>query len=302
MRYYGTVGAFLDSTNHYLLAQNPTMTSNKLVKKTKVFVQIPILDIPCSRVLRVACVKHIIFNAICDRLWQPFLSEYLLDKSKAMARTVMTEIYTGLKVEGVQVQRNWKVSTLKMLDRLDDSSDLPSSLNLIIGEVIETLRPLLEDRQIAQCQEELRQLFTKAVEFGKKAERDQTPVQISRNPSLEDSIGWFECFESKTEDSGDIIEPMTPVEPPSALYVTPKIYRPKTAEREEQVLCAGLALFPNTGIIQQGWTEWESFKKASRELVNNYGRQRKTSMDSTVMVSPIWGSNSGSMNGSMMKA
>ena len=34
-----------------------------------------------------------------------------------------------------------------------------SSLNLVIGEVMETLRPLLEDRQIAQCQEELRQLF-----------------------------------------------------------------------------------------------------------------------------------------------
>jgi hypothetical protein len=77
------------------LAQNLTVTSEKLVKKTKVFIQIPILDIPCSQVLRVACVKHIIFDAICDQLWQPFLSEYLLDKSKAMARTVMTDIYRG---------------------------------------------------------------------------------------------------------------------------------------------------------------------------------------------------------------
>jgi hypothetical protein len=283
------------------VAQNPTVTSDKLVKKTKIFIQIPILDIPCSQVLRVACVKHVIFNAICDRLWEPFLSEYLLDKPQAMARTIMTEIYTSLKVEGDQVQRNWKVSTLKTLDRLDDSSDLLSCLNPVIGEVMETLHALLDDRKVAQCQEELRQLFIKAVEFGKTSERDRTPVQISRNPSIEDPVGWIEYFERNTVDSGDIVSPMTPVEPPSTLYVTPKIYRPKTAEQEAQVLCVGSALFPNTGIIQQGWGEWESFKQASRELANNYGR-RKTSMDSTVMVSPIWGLSSGSMNGSMMEA
>jgi hypothetical protein len=280
------------------LAQNPIVTSDKLIKETKVFIQIPILDILCSQVLRVACVKHIIFDAICDRLWQPFLSEYLLDKSKVMARTVMTDIYKGLEVEGGQVQQNWKVSTLKMLDRLDDSSGLPSSLNLVIGEVIETLRPLLGDRLVTQCQEELRQLFIEAVEFGKTAERDRTPVQISRDPSLEDPVGWIECFENYSEDSGDVVSPMTPVEPPSALYVTPKIYRPKTAGQEEQVLCAGSALFPNTGIIQQGWAEWESFKKASRELANNYGKERRTSMDSTLMGSPCR-LNSGSMIGSM---
>jgi hypothetical protein len=305
MRCYGAVGAFWDLTNHYLLAKNPTVTHDKLGKKTKVFSKIPILDTPYSQVLRVACVKHIIFDAICDRLWQPFYSEYLLDKLKATGGTVMTEIYTGLEIEGDQVQRHWKCSTLKVLDRLDDSSDPPFVLNLVVGEVIDTLRPLLDDRQIAQCQEELRQLFIKAVEFGKTAERDRTPIQTSRDPSLEDPVGWIECFEGKIEDDVTAVSPMVLVEPPAALYVTPKIYRPKTAEQEEQVLCAGSVLFPNTGILQEGWAEWESFKKESRELASKYGRERKMSMDSTlmsVMSSPTWGSHSGSMNGLMVKA
>lgn len=87
------------------------------------------------------------------------------------------------------------------------------------------------------------------MEFGKTGERDRTPLQISQNPSRKDPIGWIECFESKTEDNRDVVSPMTSAEPPSALYVTPKIYRPEAAEQEEQLLCAGSALFPNTGII-----------------------------------------------------
>jgi hypothetical protein len=49
------------------------------------------------------------------------------------------------------------------------------------------------------------------------------------------------------------------------LYVTPKIYRPATNETQEFLVLAGSALFPHTGIFQQGLAEWEHIKNAYRE-------------------------------------
>jgi hypothetical protein len=61
-----------------------------------------------SQVLRLANVEHIIFDVICDNLWQPFLSEYLWECLGA--RRVVVDIYSRLAADGNQVQRNWKVS------------------------------------------------------------------------------------------------------------------------------------------------------------------------------------------------
>jgi hypothetical protein len=96
----------------------------------------------------------------------------------------------------------------------------------------------------------LRQLFTKTIEFRKTAERNRTPIQISRNPLLSDSNGWLEFFEDVYEVS-DIISLSISVESPFAPHVKPKIYRSATAEIEKQILYTGSALFSNTGIFQQ---------------------------------------------------
>jgi hypothetical protein len=268
--------------------QNPTVTSDRLAKKAAIFQRTPILESECSQVLRLASVEHIIFDAICDDLWQPFLSEYLLEIPKT--RSVIADIYSHLAAEGDQVQRNWKVSTLRILDQLDVAPDSSPRLDFIVGGVIETLRPLLDDRQATQCHAELRQLFVKAIKLGKTAERDRTPVQISRSPSLSDSNGWLESFKG-VYDASDTASPSTLVEPPCALYVTPKVYRPATAEVQELVLCAGSALFPNTGIFQQGWAEWERFRKAYRDVALSIARERRASISSMVPVSPTWQAN-----------
>ena len=265
--------------------QTPTATTDRLAKKAVIFQRTPILESDCSRVLRWANVEHVIFDAICDDLWQPFLSEHLLEMPKA--RSVIADIYSRLAAEGDQVQRNWKVSTLRILGQLDVALDSSPRLDFIAGGVIDTLRPLLDDRQVSQCQADLRQLFIKAIELGKTAERDRTPVQISRSPSLTDSNGWLE-FSKGVYEASDTISPPTPVEPPCALYVTPKVYRPATAGVQEQVICSGSALFPNTGIFEQGRTEWDRLRKVYRDVAISMARERKASTGSMVLVSPTW--------------
>jgi hypothetical protein len=235
--------------------QNPTATSDRLGKKSATFLRTPILESECSQVLRLANVKHIIFDVICDNLWQPFLSEYLWECLGA--RRVVTDIYSRLAADGNQVQRNWKVSILRMLDQLDETLDSSPLLDFLTGEVLEKLRPLLDDRQVVLCQADLRQLFIKSIKLDKAAERNQPPIQISRNPSLSDMDGWLEFSDGVYETS----PPSTPVEPQSALYVTPKVYHLATEETLEVVICAGSALFPKTGIFQQGLAEWQRVRK-----------------------------------------
>jgi hypothetical protein len=232
-----------------------------------------------------ANVQHIIFDIICDRIWQPFFSEYLLKHDGA--RSALKDVYVRLAADGNQVQRDWKVSTLRMLDQLDGTSDSLHLVESLAAEVMDILRPLLDDRQVIRFQTDLRQLFTRSIELGKTAERDRSPIQISREPSLDDSNGWQEYCQGLSEVSGTDL-PSPPMGSQHPLYVTPKIYRPATEETHEFLILAGSALFPHTGIFQQGLAEWQHIKNAYREAAKSFGKSRKASTSSAVIVSPTW--------------
>jgi hypothetical protein len=163
--------------------QNPFATSERLGKKAPIFQRAPILESQCSQVLRLANVQHVIFDVICDDLWQPFLSEHLLGNPKA--HSVIKHIYSRLAAEGDQVQRNWKVSTLRSLNQLDVASDFSSCLDLFVGGVIDTLRPLLDDRQVSKCQGDLRQQFIEAI--AEKLSLEEANRAVVKRCTLSDS-------------------------------------------------------------------------------------------------------------------
>jgi hypothetical protein len=159
-------------------------------------------------------------------------------------------------------------------------------MEVLTEEVIETLRPLLDERLVTQFRTELRQLFTIAVQLGKTAERDRVPIQISREPSLSDTKGWREYSQGRYEASDSDL-PSPPMESQVPLYVTPKIYRPATETTPELLIRAGSALFPHTGIFQENLAEWQQMKNAVREATKSISKSRKLSTSSTV-VTPTW--------------
>jgi hypothetical protein len=64
-----------------------------------------------------------------------------------------------------------------MLDQPDDAVDVGEHVDdLIAQKVIACLQPLLDDSQADQFQDDLMVVFTDAIELGKIAERDQSPV------------------------------------------------------------------------------------------------------------------------------
>ena len=159
-------------------------------------------------------------------------------------------------------------------------------MDFLTEEVIEIVRPLLDERQTAQFRTELRQLFTKAVQFGKMAERDRLPVRFSQEPSLSDTKGWREHSQGLYEASEPDL-PSSPMESQVPLYVTPRIYRPATETTPELLIRAGSALFPHTGIFQECLAEWQQVKNAVREATKSISKSRKLSTSSTV-VTPMW--------------
>jgi hypothetical protein len=231
----------------------------------------------------VASIQHIIFEVICSQIWQPFFSEYLWNHNGT--RSILERLHGRLAADGDQVQRNWKVSTLKMLGQLDTTSDTLHLMEFLTDEVIGIVRPLLDEPEPIQFRTELQQLFTKAIQLGKMAERDRLPVRFSREPSSSDTKGWLDYSQGRYE-ANDFDLPSSPMEPQVPMYVTPKIYRPATDTTPELLVHAGSALFPHTGIFQENLAEWQQIKNAVREASKCVSKSRKLSTSST-LVSPM---------------
>jgi hypothetical protein len=186
-----------------------------------------------------------------------------------------------------------------MLDQLDDAVDVGEQVDdLITEKVIACLQPLLDDSQADQFKDDLKVVFTDAIELGKIAERDQSPVYIDRIPSVSDRDGWKEYLseEYETSDASDLSATSPTMDsPPEPLFVSPKIFRwaaravataiattsatatataaattTATASRPEvEVIQPGLALFPGTGIFQEGASDWQRISSAAREVARN---------------------------------
>jgi hypothetical protein len=297
--------------------QDPVRTSQRLVKKAPRlvnFANIPITESECSRVLRLATVQHFIFNVICESLWNPFFSTYLWQHNRE--RSALIDIYSNLAAYGENVQRNWKVSTLKVLDKLDEEVNAREMIDdLIATNIIGFLSPLLEDNQDDQFRSELATVFNNAIRLGKMAERDPLPVYIDRAPSMSDKTGWFEYLSEEdetTDGEDDLTQSQTSSAMGSsfrqdALFVHPKISRreaptrtaaatPTTATEaalggsrplqavETALIQPGLALFPVTGIFQRGASEWYRISNAPREAARNINDRtagRRSSMSVT---------------------
>ena len=206
-----------------------------------------------------------------------------------------------------------------MLDQLDDGVDVGEQVDHLIAEkVIACLQPLLDDSQADQFKHDLKVMFTDAIELGKIVERDQSPIFVDIIPSVSDRDGWREYLSEdyETSDASDLsaTSPITDSlsEP---LFVSPKIFR-RTARAaataaiptalatatasaaantttmasrpEVEVIQPGLALFPSTGIFQEGASDWQRISNAGREVAKNINsRARRQSINASMTSSMI---------------
>lgn len=262
--------------------QDPISTSKRLKKKAIDTLRTSLLESDCSQIVRLASVQHTIFDAICNKIWQPFFSEYLWKHNGT--RSVFEDLHVRLAGDD-QVQRYWRVSTLKMLGQLDATSDSSQLMDTLTQEVTEIVRPLLDEPRIDQFRTDLRELFTRAAQLGKMAERDRLPVRFSREPSLSDAEGWREHSQG-LNDAGEPDPPSSLMESQVPLCVIPRIYRPATETTPELLIHAGTALFPHTGILEECMAEWQQMKNAIREATKSI-KSRKLSTSSTI-VAPTW--------------
>ncbi|RVX74921.1 hypothetical protein B0A52_01198 [Exophiala mesophila] len=170
---------------------DPVGTSNRLRRKGYNFAKIPIMISECSRVLRLAYVQHIIFGVLCGSMWQPMFSPYLwVHKKDKMS--VLQEIYSGLAAEGEDVQHNWKVSTLKILDQRDEEVDVGMLMDELIDQVVSATEPLLDRDQLDPFRDDLKVVFADGMELARTAQQDRFPVCVETTPSVNDRTGWKE--------------------------------------------------------------------------------------------------------------
>ncbi|ETI21038.1 hypothetical protein G647_07381 [Cladophialophora carrionii CBS 160.54] len=285
-------------------SDDPVATSNSLDRIG--FRRVPITNSPCARWLRLAISQHVIFKAIHESVWQPLFSQHLWKCTKDSHAT-LKEIYSGLATEGPDFQHDWKVSTLKMLGRLDEKADVDHLITETVeGKVVNPLKSLLDRAHIESFRNDVKALLTDAIALGREAERDQSPVYVDTSPSLlKDSNGWKEYLSSSEEyDTSDGADPSV-ASPgsdldPKALFVSPKIFREMmeigseakaTGSFKLELIQMGVALFPDTGIFHQGEMEWNRVRSTIKEAARSSGgwmRRSSTSTTATGLgISPI---------------
>ncbi|OQU96117.1 hypothetical protein CLAIMM_02248 isoform 1 [Cladophialophora immunda] len=294
-RYKGLVDSVASIADEYFselpeeAEEDPAGIHKQLKKKRSTFDVVPITDSPCARVLRLAFVQNIIFNAIRDTVWPPFFSRHLWKNKKD--RSLIHEIYLRLSADGEEIQNDWRVSTVKVLDRLDNGVDVGDKIGVAIDlNVIQILEPLLGEKNKVDFRSELKKIFTTAMELGQESWRDRSPVSFDFSPSVDGGKGWKEFSEGL--DLEDAPNPSLGVCRESAfepLCVSPRLYRKRdtatvTPDQGEELVHPGVALFPKTGIFQQGLLEWQVLRQAEREYrkaYNGNGKARRASIAST---------------------
>lgn len=275
-------------------------TSDRLSRKAPSFARVPIAMTECSQTLRLANAQHIIFEAISGSVWHSFFSPYLWKHKRD--NSSLSEMYLCLADDGEDFQHSWKVSTLKALDKLDDKVDVEELVDNVIDQaVITALQPLLDDGRVDQFKDDLKAVFAEAIDLGRIAQRDDSPVYFEKTPSLNDSAGWKEySSEDYAISDAASLSPTSPTSdiPLGPLYVSPKIFRKgervnptatattsvtaPAGRSEVEVIQPGVALFPGTGIFHEGAMDWQRIHGAGRELAKNInGKGRRTSLSTS---------------------
>jgi hypothetical protein len=286
-----------------------------------IFEQIPIAVSECSVILRRAIAEHIIIKFICDTLWRPFFSEYLVVSH--VSDSVLPTMHAGMAETGREFQRWWKVATLKTLDKLDETDRVNGQhemAKLVDQQIMRPLQYLLDDPQAFLS--DLNQIFPDAIRLGKAAERDQMKVIIDKNPSVSEQNlgGWIDWpGETYEPDFGSDESPTSPTSTSTItttraslvvrtepLWISPKIMRQAEANGHVELIVQGRAMFPERGIFQEGALQWQKIRNASSEVArgrNGIGRRQSTStsmstgglgmsVPSPIAPSVLWGTSS----------
>ncbi|KEF53399.1 uncharacterized protein A1O9_10374 [Exophiala aquamarina CBS 119918] len=293
--------------------KRPADTSEKLCQQNRIFEQIPIGESECSMMLRRAAAEHIIIKFICDTLWRPFFSEYLV--SSEVNDSVLPKMYAGMAEAGKDFQHRWKVATLKTLDNLD-KTNMPNGQHkigkIVDQQIIGPLRYLLDDSQALLS--DLNQIFCQAIELGKAAERDQMNIILDVTPylSAQNSGGWIEWLgEDYESDYGSDESPSSPTSTFTAaslvvrtepLLISPKILRQAETNGPMELVLPGRAIFPERGIFQDGALQWQTIHHASSQAArakNGSNRRQSTataglgmSLHSPIQTPNLWSASS----------
>lgn len=277
--------------------QDSKGVSTRLSRTLPSFENVPIAQSDSAVLLRVANVQNLVFNVLDELAMNPFFS--LHQWTPSGDNLYLKKIYSHMAQYGEDVQRRWKVSTTRTLEQLDASMDVSGTVGLIVDlKLVAPLYELLnDDDQADKFKSDLKWVFISAIELSRKAESDKSPVCVDMSPSVSDRAGWQEYstekFETKVPD--DLVRGLSNVhirhEP---LCVQPKIYRrtrqatttvPSPAATrggtEIEVIRRGVALFPETGIFQDGALLWQKIRYAGMEVARSGSGKGKPHSRST---------------------
>ncbi|KIW20046.1 hypothetical protein PV08_00621 [Exophiala spinifera] len=259
--------------------EDPASISKELTgkKKLAVFKGIPLSDSSGSLHLRLAAIQNIINTVIQTYLWRPFFSACLSSPGKD--QDLLPTMYDHLRDRGDPERRNWKISTMRVLDRLDDEVQTKKTVgSLIYHNIIDPLEPLLADDQVEDLRRDLFEVFVEAIDLWKTSERDEFPIQVSMAP--DDRQHWNEDL--KDYEKRDIPDSLadSAIEPylRQELAVRPLVTRPNPGKTEHDMICSGAALFSETGIFHDGAVEWK--------FINGGSKARASTFSSSTPVSP----------------
>jgi len=225
-------------------------------------------------------IQHIISHCLCEFIWQPFFPANSLSVHQ-VAKPFLNAVSSSLSGSGGRSESTWRLLTLRGIDLLGDSSSTPSHVKSTAHQILEIVRPLTNQSELAKLEKDLVDLVENSAALWKIAQTDETRIVVEKNPGLDDKERWNaeydEGFEEAAMPAGTV--DTTGIKP---LCLFPNVLQ-ITRQGETMILQPGRALLADSYVFVRGVMEKKELEEELAKAIMDVRLKvnaRRTSLSS----------------------
>lgn len=233
----------------------------ELRERTLMFESESFLQTESADFVRSQIARSFISKCICNRIWQPFLTEGSFADHKAM-NEFLERLSQNLLASDGRGESAWRVLTLRGIDALSERGESNKSKSLV-DHILHTLKPLVAPGSLTQLKEDLTNIINNSISIWQVARRNHQKVIIETIPNADDKESWF--AEDHIPQEGSTLSKRPPATTKAPMCLFPIIFQ-RTCTGELMVISQGSALFPDSYVWNQAIKEMKDDESVVEEF------------------------------------
>jgi hypothetical protein len=237
-------------------------TARRLADSHEVFKVIPDYSSDASNFLRVRAAQRLVSESLCNTIWKPFsFKGFDGDASEVL------ETLSGKYAEVLQDEESaWRNLTYTGLDAVFASSGTDLGVvSTAVEQVVNILGPLVQKEEMSKFQEELKRIFSNAVDVWNDMRIDRLRISVSVPLDRHADRGQDGWRTPPALNFGHQVAPTN-----SGMELNPWCLFPRieavSVDRGRMVLFPGYALFPDSSVFAKGLLERQEIEERIEQM------------------------------------